>query len=186
MDIVFFPTQAAFRRWLEEHHETTKDVWVGMYKKDAGKMGITYAQALDEALCFGWIDVQKRAHDESAWIQRFTPRRAKSNWSKVNIGHIERLTKAKKMTPAGLAAVQSAKDDGRWQRAYDSARTMTIPDDFLKQLHKNKKATEFFETLNKANLYAIAYRLQTAKKPETRAKRMKVILAMMKKGEKFH
>ena len=122
----------------------------------------------------------------TSWLQRFTPRRPKSVWSKINTGHVARLHKLKKMKPAGLAAVEAAKSDGRWAAAYDSPGKVVIPKDFLDQLDKNKKAKTFFGTLNKTNLYSIVWRLQTARKPETRERRMKAILAMLAKGEKFH
>ncbi|MGC1919270.1 MAG: YdeI/OmpD-associated family protein, partial [Acidobacteriaceae bacterium] len=147
---------------------------------------MTYAEALDQALCYGWIDGQKRPFDKLSWLQKFTPRRAKSGWSKINTQHVERLLQAEAMTAAGMKAVAAAKADGRWEAAYASSRSATPPEDFLKALRKNKKAEAFFKTLNKANVYAIVYRLETAKKPETREKRMKTILAMMEQGKAFH
>ncbi|MCF8446984.1 MAG: YdeI/OmpD-associated family protein, partial [Bacteroidia bacterium] len=155
-------------------------------KKDSGKPTISYSEALDIALCYGWIDGQKKAFDEYAWLQKFCPRRAKSIWSKINTGHVERLIKDGRMRPAGLLAVENAKADGRWEKAYDSPSKMTIPEDFLKELSKNKKAEAFFKNLNKTNLFSIGFRLITAKKPETREKRMKEIIEMLAKGEKFH
>ncbi|MHB8483467.1 MAG: YdeI/OmpD-associated family protein [Nitrospiria bacterium] len=157
-----------------------------IFKKGSGQKTISYDEALDEALCFGWIDGQKQAHDDRSWIQKFSPRRAKSIWSKRNKEHIVRLVKERRMKPAGLKEVEAAKKDGRWDSAYDSPKNMKIPDDFLKELKRDKKAYAFFQTLNKANTYAIAWRLQTAKKPETRKKRMSEILAMMTQGKKFH
>ena len=147
---------------------------------------MTYAEALDEALCYGWIDGQLDKYDEKSWLRKFTPRRPKSVWSKRNIAHIDRMTRAGKMKSAGRKEVEAAKADGRWKRAYDSPSAMQIPADFLKALSQDKKAKAFFATLNKANTYAIAWRLQTAKRPETRAKRLQAILAKLKKGEKFH
>jgi uncharacterized protein YdeI (YjbR/CyaY-like superfamily) len=161
-------------------------VWLRIYKKASGTASVTYAEALDVALCHGWIDSQKRPKDALSWLQRFGPRRARSGWSRINTRHAERLIEAGEMKPAGLREVEAAKADGRWQRAYDSPGAATVPADFLQELSRNKKAKAFFEGLNKANTYAIAYRLQTAKKPETREKRMKSILAMMARGEKFH
>jgi len=186
MKTLAFKSATHFRRWLAEHHGKVDGIWLRMFKKDSGKATVTYAEALDQALCFGWIDGQKKAYDKLSFIQRFTPRRAKSSWSKLNTQHVERLTKAGQMMPAGLAAVQAAKADGRWRSAYDSHRTATPPKDFLNALNRNKKAKAFFESLNKANVYAIVYRLQTAKRPETRERRMQTILAMMKRGERFH
>ncbi len=154
-------------------------------RKIPKKKTITYAEALDVALCFGWIDGQKKTFDEESWLQKFTPRREKSIWSKVNIGHVERLTNDGRMTQAGLKAIEKAKANGNWEKAYDSPSKMTIPDDFLKEISKNKKAEAFFLTLNKTNLFSIGFRLQTAKKQETREKRMKEIIEMLAKGEKF-
>ncbi|HEV7645220.1 MAG TPA: YdeI/OmpD-associated family protein [Pyrinomonadaceae bacterium] len=181
-----FKTQTAWEKWLEKNHDKSPGVWMRFYKKASGVKSMNYDQALDGALCYGWIDGQTNKYDDDSWVQRFTPRRAKSIWSKRNVGHVARLTEAGKMTPAGQAQIDAAKADGRWSIAYDSHSTMEIPEDFLKALAKNKKAKAFFDTLNRANLYSIAFRLQTAKKPETREKRMKLILEMMKNGEKFH
>ncbi|MDE2590246.1 MAG: YdeI/OmpD-associated family protein, partial [Patescibacteria group bacterium] len=157
-----------------------------IFKKDTGIKSIDYAQALDVALCYGWIDGQKKTHDEKSWLQKFTPRRSKSMWSKRNVEHVARLIKLGKMKPAGLKEVETAKRDGRWEKAYTSPSTMIMPRDFMEELSKNKKAKAFFKTLNKANTYAIGWRLETAKKPETREKRMKSILEMLTKGKKFH
>jgi uncharacterized protein YdeI (YjbR/CyaY-like superfamily) len=181
-----FKSSAEFRRWLEINHARSDGIWLRICKKNSGKKSITYAEALNQSLCYGWIDGQKQAHDECSWLQKFTPRRVKSGWSKLNTAHAERLIKVGQMTRAGLKAVEAAKADGRWQAAYDSPRNAVPPDDFLKALDKDKKAKAFFETLNKSNIYSIVYRLQTAKKPETREKRMKLILEMLAHGEKFH
>jgi uncharacterized protein YdeI (YjbR/CyaY-like superfamily) len=186
METIAFKSAADFRRWLAAGHQTVDGIWLRIFKKDSGQKTVTYAEALDEALCFGWIDGQKKSYDEHSFLQKFTPRRARSGWSKINTQHAERLIKAGKMTPAGLAAIEAAKADGRWHAAYDSPRNAAPPQDFLDALEKNKKAKAFFETLNRANLYAIVYRLQTAKKPETRARRLQNILAMLNRGEKFH
>jgi uncharacterized protein YdeI (YjbR/CyaY-like superfamily) len=180
-----FKTAESFETWLEEHHDISGGLWMKIFKKNSKKKTITYAEALDVALCYGWIDGQKQSFDEQAWLQKICPRTAKSIWSKVNIGHVERLTNEGKMTPAGLKAVEKAKADGRWEKAYDSPSKMTIPEDFLKELSKNKKAEEFFKSLNKTNLFSIGFRLQTAKKQETREKRMKEIIEKLAKGEKL-
>ncbi|MBW8325000.1 MAG: YdeI/OmpD-associated family protein [Prolixibacteraceae bacterium] len=184
--IIEFETAEAFETWLLENHDNSNGLWLKIFKKNSGKKTISYAEALDVALCYGWIDGQKQAHDEQAWLQKFCPRRAKSIWSKINIGHVERLINERRMRPAGLQAVERAKADGSWEKAYDSPTQMTIPEDFLKELSKNKKAEAFFMGLNKTNLFAIGFRLQTAKKQETREKRMKEIIEMLAKGEKFH
>jgi uncharacterized protein YdeI (YjbR/CyaY-like superfamily) len=184
--IISFTSPAEWDGWLAENHAKSNGVWLRIFKKDSGHATISYAEALDEALCHGWIDGQRKSHDALSWLQKFTPRRPKSLWSKINQGHVARLHKLKKMKPAGLAAVEAAKRDGRWQAAYDSPGKAAVPKDFLDQLGKNKKAKAFFETLNKTNLYSIAWRLQTARKPETRERRMNAILAMLARGEKFH
>jgi uncharacterized protein YdeI (YjbR/CyaY-like superfamily) len=168
MNVKFFKTQSELRRWLKKNHRDAKELWIGFYKKTSGKTGVTYAQALDEALCFGWIDGIKKGLDETSFANRFTPRRPKSIWSKININHVERLTKGGLMMAAGLEHVELAKKDGRWERAYDSPKNAEIPKDFLDALNKNKKAKAFFATLNKTNLYSITFRLQNSKKPETR------------------
>ena len=181
-----FRTPADFRVWLEKNHHRTDALGMRIFKKASGRVSITYAEALDEALCYGWIDGLKLPHDELSFVQRFTQRRAKSGWSKINTKHVERLTREGRMRAPGQAAVDAARNDGRWEAAYDSGANATIPADLLRSLDKNKKARAFFDTLNKANRYAIVYRLQTAKKAETRARRMQQILAMMARGEKFH
>ena len=186
LPIVAFESVEVWAEWLTENYSTSRGVWLKLWKRASGQESVTYAEALDIALCYGWIDGQKRPYDENSWLQRFTRRRLKSNWSKKNTEHAARLIKTGKMKSAGLAEIIAAKEDGRWDLAYDSPSNATIPEDFLKELKKHRKALGFFKTLNKANLYSIAYRLQTAKKPETRMKRMNVILEMMKKGKKFH
>jgi uncharacterized protein YdeI (YjbR/CyaY-like superfamily) len=157
-----------------------------VFQKGLGVASVTHAEALAAALCYGWIDGQLKKHDEESWLHKFAPRRPKSVWSKRNRELVEQLADAGKMRPAGLKEVAAAKADGRWDRAYDSPSKMTVPGDFLNALSKNKKARKFFETLNKANTYAISWRLQTAKKPETREKRMQVIIEMLTKGKQFH
>lgn len=186
LPIIAFKSSKEWASWLAQNHTKSSGLWLRLFKKDSGVASVTYAEALDEALCYGWIDGQLDKYDEKSWLRKFTPRRPKSVWSKKNIAHIERLTRAGKMKSAGRQEVEAAKADGRWKRAYDSPSAMQIPADFLKALSQDKKAKAFFATLNKANTYAIAWRLQTAKRPETRAKRLQAILAKLKKGEKFH
>jgi uncharacterized protein YdeI (YjbR/CyaY-like superfamily) len=186
LQILAFKTAKAYGAWLKKNHVTSLGIWLQFYKKGSGVETITYAEALDEALCYGWIDSQVKRFDEKSYLQRFGPRKTKSMWSKINRTHIERLTKDGRMTPTGLAHVTAAKADGRWEVAYDSPKNMAVPDDLLEALLKDKKAEQFFKSLNKANVYAIAWRLQTAKKPETRKKRMDLILAMLKSEQKFH
>ena len=185
LPIIEFKTAETFETWLLKNHDNSNGLWVKIFKKGSGEKTVSYAEALDVALCYGWIDGQKQAFDEQAWLQKFCPRREKSIWSKINIGHVERLINEGRMRPAGLKAVEKAKADGRWEKAYDSPSKMTIPEDFLKELSKNKKAEAFFMSLNKTNLFFIGFRLQTAKKQETRDKRMKEIIERLAKGEKF-
>jgi uncharacterized protein YdeI (YjbR/CyaY-like superfamily) len=186
METLSFPTQRDFRKWLSKNHSKVDGIWLQVFKKDSGVLSVSYAAALDEALCFGWIDGQKKPLDEKSWLQKFTPRRARSGWSKVNTQHAERLIQAKKMAAAGMAEIERAKADGRWDAAYDRFADSVIPDDFLAAVAKNKKAQAFFETLNKTNRFSISYRLQTAKREETRQKRINEIVAMLARGEKFH
>jgi len=186
LEVSSFDTPSEWRHWLAQNHDKSKGIWLRFYKKASGVRAVDYDQALDEALCYGWIDGQLMTYDDQSFVRKFTPRRPKSVWSKRNIEHVERLTKAGKMTQPGLNQVEAAKADGRWDQAYDAPSTMEVPPDFLKELAKNKKAEEFFATLNKTNVYAICWRLQTAKKPETRQKRMAALLDMMAKGQKLH
>jgi uncharacterized protein YdeI (YjbR/CyaY-like superfamily) len=186
LPIMSFKTSSLWEKWLAKNQALSEGVWLQIQKKESDQQSVTYAEALDVALCYGWIDGQKKPHDDQSWLQKFTRRGPKSSWSKKNTEHVERLLKAGKMKPPGLESVKSAKEEGRWEVAYDSQSVSKIPDDFLKALSRNKRAQAFFESLNKANLYSIAYRLQTAKKSETRERRMKAILEMMAKGKKFH
>jgi uncharacterized protein YdeI (YjbR/CyaY-like superfamily) len=184
--IISFPSAGDFRTWLATNHTEPGGIWLRIYKKDSGVATVTYAEALDQALCFGWIDGQKKPYDQQSWLQRFTPRRPRSGWSKRNTQHAGRLIKSGAMAAPGLKEVNAAKADGRWKAAYDSFSQAAVPEDFLNRLAKNKKAKAFFETLNKTNLYSILYRLQTAKQPETREKRVRAIIEMLARGEKFH
>lgn len=181
-----FASEAAFEKWLQTNHALSPGLWLRFFKKLAARKGLTHEGALDVALCYGWIDGQLKKFDDSSYLHRFTPRGMRSVWSKMNREHVERLTKENRMRPAGLAAVAAAKKDGRWDKAYDSQGKMTMPADFLKTLAKDKGAKAFFDTLNRANRYSIAWRLQTAKKPETRQKRMYAIITMLSRKEKFH
>ena len=184
--ILSFETPGAFEKWMAKHHNKISGILIRFFKKESGKTSITYKEAVDEALCYGWIDGRANKFDDESWIQKFTPRRPKSIWSKRNIENVERLTTLAKMKPAGLEEVAKAKADGRWAQAYDSPKEMQLPDDFMKAVAKNKKAKAFFETLNKTNKYAIGWRLQTAKKPENKEKRIKAIVEMLSKEQKFH
>ncbi|MGH8003235.1 MAG: YdeI/OmpD-associated family protein [Limisphaerales bacterium] len=181
-----FKKASDWKKWLEKNHAKSAGIWLRFFKKDSGVASVTYAEALDEALCYGWIDSQLQKYDEISYLQKFTPRRSKSIWSKRNIEHVGRLVKERRMQPAGKKEMEAARTDGRWDVAYDSSGRMEIPKYFMKELSKNKKAKLFFDSLNRANTYAIAWRLQTAKKPETRARRMKALLTMLAEGKKLH
>ena len=186
LSVVAFASAKDFEQWLAANHAKLTGIWVRLFKKNSEVPSVSYDEALDAAICFGWIDGQLKKHDDKSWLRKFTPRRPKSVWSKRNRGHAERLIRDGRMRPAGLREVDDAKQDGRWNAAYDSASTMVIPDDFLHELAKNEQAKAFFETLNKANVYSIVWRLQTAKKPETRQKRLTAILMMLASGKTFH
>jgi uncharacterized protein YdeI (YjbR/CyaY-like superfamily) len=181
-----FRSSREFRAWLAKEHARAPSLLLRIYKKDSGVPSITYAEAVDQALCFGWIDGQRLPFDTSSWLQKFTPRTARSVWSKLNVARVDRLIREGQMTPAGLEVVEAAKADGRWAAAYASSATATVPPEFVEELARNTKAKQFYATLNKANLYAIAYRLQTAKRPETKIRRIKLIIDMLARGEKFH
>lgn len=186
LPIIAFDTPDAWEQWLAQHHVASHGIWLRFFKKGSGVTSVTFAEALDGALCYGWIDGQAKKYDDKSWLQKFTPRRPRGLWSKRNREHIERLLQAGRMQAAGLEQVEMAKADGRWEKAYDAPSTMQVPEDFLQALAENEKAKTFFETLNKTNTYAIAWRLQTAKRPETRARRMQAILEMLENGKKFH
>jgi uncharacterized protein YdeI (YjbR/CyaY-like superfamily) len=184
--IISFASQTEFTDWMTENHDKENGIWLRFYKKNSGVATVVYSEALDVALCFGWIDGQLKKMDDNSYIQKFTPRRAKSIWSKRNREHIGRLEKEGRMQPAGIREVEAAKRDGRWETAYDSPGNMEIPQEFMNELSKNQKALAFFNTLNKTNLFAIGWRLQTAKTPETKEKRILSIIDMLEKGKKFH
>lgn len=187
LPVLPFADADTWEAWLVANADA-KGVWLKIAKKDSGHVTVTYAEALDVALCHGWIDGQKRGFDDAWFLQRFTPRRAKSLWSKINVGHIARLTAAGRMCDGGLREVEAAKADGRWDAAYDGGRSMEVPPELAQALSlaKHRKAKAFFETLNAANRYAICWRVQTAKKPETKAKRVETLVAMLARGEKLH
>ena len=184
--IVLFADRAAFRAWLSAHHASERGLWLRIAKAAAPLRSVTYAEALDVALCFGWIDGQKRSYDAESFLQKFTPRQKRSPWSKRNREHVERLGAAGEMHAAGLAAVEAARADGRWDRAYDSPGAATVPADLQAALDAQPEARAFFETLKGANRYAILYRIQTAVKPETRARRIAEFVAMLQRRETLH
>lgn len=177
-----FASASDWEQWLGEHQQDD-GVWMKIAKKDSGIESVTHDEALDVALCYGWIDGQRKTLDELFFLQKFTPRRPKSLWSQRNIGKVAMLTSAGRMQPTGLAEVEAAKQDGRWEVAYASQRDMVVPDDFLAALQDNEAALSFFNTLNKSQLFAIGFRLTTAKKPETRQRRFEALVAMLEQGE---
>ena len=175
-----------FLTWLAANHSTSPGLWIRIAKKGSGIQSITHPEALDIALCYGWIDAIRKADDETYFLQRFTPRTKRSIWSKINRGKIATLIADGRMHPAGLAEVERAKKDGRWEAAYDSIKSMSVPDDLQKFLDKHARARKFFESLTSQNRYAILFRLHTAKKPETRAKRFAQFTEMLKKGKTIY
>lgn len=186
LPVLAFAQPRAWAAWLASHHADTAGVWLRLAKKDSGIPSVTYAQALEVALAWGWIDGQKQAHDATAWLQRFTPRGPRSIWSKINRDKALALIAAGEMKPAGLAEVERAKRDGRWEAAYASQSRSTVPEDLAAALEASPRAAAFFGTLDSANRYAILFRLHTAKKPETRARRLALFLGMLERGEKIH
>jgi len=185
-EIIPFDSQAAWEAWLAANHTKTGGVWVRMAKKASGIPSVTYPEALEAALCYGWIDGQRDRFDDQWFIQRFTPRRARSNWSKVNATKVEQLIAGGRMQPPGLAEVERAKADGRWDRAYDPPSVMSVPDDLRAALDANPAAAAFFETLNKQNRFAVLYRIHDAKRPETRARRIEDFVTRLSEGRKFY
>jgi len=184
--IVSFETKPGFYNWLGANHQQCDGVWLRMYKKASGVPTINWEEAIEMAMCFGWIDSLKKSYDEISYIQKFTPRRKRSLWSKKNCQTCERLIAEGLMRPAGLAQIEAAKTDGRWEAAYDSPKNMTVPEDFVAAIEQYPEAAAIYKTLSKTNLYAIAFRLRTAKKPETRQRRFEVLLAMLRDGKKIY
>ncbi len=186
LPVRLFKTGGTWEKWLADHGETSPGLWLRLAKKAADLKSITFAEALDAALCYGWIDGQRRSWDEESFVQRFTPRRKKSIWSKINRAKVTELIESGRMRPAGLAAIEAAKADGRWDAAYDSHRTAQVPDDLQAELDSNPEAKTFFATISSQNRYAILFRIQTAKKPETRMKRIKQYVDMLARKEALH
>src|SRR5262245_3402814 len=183
---LLFEDQKTWFSWLRKNHATSSGVWLRIAKKGANVRSVSYLQAVDAALCFGWIDGQKKSDDERHWLQRFTPRSEKSIWSKINREKAIRLIELGKMKAAGLREVERAKRDGRWDRAYDSPSGAAIPADFQAVLDKIPRAKAFFAALDSRNRYAVLFRIQTAKKAETRAKRIKQFAEMLSQQEKIY
>jgi uncharacterized protein YdeI (YjbR/CyaY-like superfamily) len=184
--ILVFEAAQAFDAWLEQHGGSSPGIYIKIAKKDSGILSITYAEALEVALCHGWIDGVRRALDDKTFLQRYTPRGPRSIWSQINKTKVQALMKAKLMRPAGLAAVKRAKENGQWDMAYAPVSTIQVPPDLAAALKKNKAARTFFETLKGSSRYAFLHRLHTAKKEETRTKRLALFIGMMERGEAFH
>jgi uncharacterized protein YdeI (YjbR/CyaY-like superfamily) len=181
-----FSSQAEWEAWLDEHASATPGVWLQLSKKASRIPSVTYGEALESALCYGWIDGQKATGAEGFWRQKFTPRSPRSRWSKINREKAALLISAGRMRPAGLRQVELAQADGRWDAAYASQSQATIPDDFARELESHPAASEFFGALNSVNRYAILYRIQSAKKPETRAQRLRRFIEMLENHERIH
>jgi uncharacterized protein YdeI (YjbR/CyaY-like superfamily) len=186
LPILSFETQAGWEAWLEEHHADSKGIWLKIAKKGTNIPSVDYPQALESAICYGWIDGQKAALDEAYWLQKFTPRGPKSRWSKLNRDKAQALIAAGKMQPSGLKQVELAQADGHWGQAYASQSQITVPPDLQSELDKNPAARDFFDTLDSHNRYAILYRIQTAKKPQTRAARISRFVEMLSKNQKIY
>lgn len=184
--VLAFADQAAWADWLAKNHAEGRGVWVKLFKKGAAAAPMSYAQALEEALIWGYIDSQKKTFDDTAWIQRFTPRGPRSLWSKINCDKVLALIAAGRMQPSGQAEVERAQKDGRWAQAYDPPSRATMHPELEAALAQNPKAAAFFATLNAANRYAVLFRVQTAKKPETRARRIEQLVEMLERHEKLH
>src|ERR1700704_1953897 len=183
---IHFASPAEWEEWLEDNHAVSEGVWIKMAKTDAGIESVRYPEVLETALCFGWIDGRREALDERYFLQRFTPRRPRSRWSRINRETAERLIVEGRIQPAGLAEVERARGDGRWEAAYEGQRSSSVPDDLQRELDARPKAKAFFAELSSQNRYAILYRLQDAKRPETRARRLAKFVAMLEAGEAIH
>lgn len=186
LPVLLFADSGEMEEWLEENGADSQGVWLKIAKKGAREPSVTYDEAVELALCFGWIDSQVRRFDDQHYIQRFTPRRPRGRWSKINREKAEALIEAGRMRSPGLAEVEAAKADGRWDAAYEGQRTAKVPPDLQRELAANPAAAEFFASLSSANRYAIVYRLDDAKKPETRERRLRKFIGMLERGEKIH
>ena len=186
LPVMTFESTDAWDIWLAAHHADSPGLWLKIAKKGAEGRTVSYSDALDVALCHGWIDGQKGRHDDEYWLQRFTPRKPGGNWSKINTDRAAALIASGRMRPAGLGEVERARADGRWEQAYESQSRMTVPEDLARALAANERARAFFATLDSANRYAILYRIGTAKKPETRAKRIDTFVTMLSEHKKIH
>jgi uncharacterized protein YdeI (YjbR/CyaY-like superfamily) len=186
LPILAFADPAAWERWLAAEHGSSSGVWLKIAKKSSGIATVTHAEALEEALCYGWIDGQRAPHDDTFFLQRFTPRRPRSKWSQVNRQKALELIEQGRMKPAGLAQVEAARGDGRWEAAYPPQSSLVVPEDFQKALDENPAAKEFFATLRGVRRYSFIYRISDAKRPETRARRIREFVAMLAEGRTHH
>jgi uncharacterized protein YdeI (YjbR/CyaY-like superfamily) len=186
LPIVSFGSEEEWEAWLDSNHSTSRGVWIVIAKKGSGIESVAYPEVLETALCYGWVDAQRRARDERVFLQKFTPRGTRSRWSRINRDKAVELIRLGRMKPAGLAEVERAKADGRWDAAYEGQRAATVPADLQRELDRNPAAAEFFATLNSQNRYSILYRLQDAKRPETRARRLAKFVAMLNAGERIY
>ena len=186
LPILPFANKRKWADWLARQHDKSAGVWLKLAKKGFDIPSVTYEEALDVALCYGWIDGQKKGFDEQYWLQKFTPRGPRSIWSKINTEKAEKLIASGEMQPAGLKAIEAARQDGRWDAAYVSQKNISIPEDFQAALDTNKKAKAFFAVLKSAERYSFLFRIQNAKKPETRARRIQQFVQMLERGEKVH
>jgi len=184
--VKLFKDQTMWQKWLDKNYDKSDGVWIKFAKKNSGEKSVNYQGAIEVALCYGWIDSQVKTFNDKFYLQKFSPRRAKSVWSKINVEKADKLIKDHKMQPAGQAQIDLAKSDGRWDAAYEGQGKMQVPEDFQKALNKNKKAKAFFEQLNRSNRYSILFRLHRSKKPETRTANINKFVAMLEEGKKFH
>ena len=183
---MLFKTQADWGKWLQQNQGKSNGIWMKFAKKNSGEVSVNYTEAMEEALRYGWIDSQANRFDEKFYLQKFTPRRAKSIWSKINVDKVNKLIKESKMMPSGMVLVEQAKDDGRWAGAYEGQSKMAIPEDFQKALDGSPKAKQFYETLTSSNKYAILFRLHHTKRAEARKANIKKYIRMLEDGQKFH
>jgi uncharacterized protein YdeI (YjbR/CyaY-like superfamily) len=186
LPVLAFPSRQAWEAWLDEYHESSSGIWLKFAKKGSGIESVSHAEALEEALRHGWIDGQAAKFDEDHWLQRFTPRRPRSRWSRINRDKATELIERGDMKPAGLRQVELARADGRWDAAYEAQSTATVPDDLQRELDRHPAAREAFAALDSRNRYAILYRIQDARRPETRARRIRRYVAMLERGETIH
>ncbi|PKM41374.1 MAG: bacteriocin-protection protein [Firmicutes bacterium HGW-Firmicutes-9] len=186
LPILSFETQSSLEDWLKSNAASSAGVWLQIAKKSSGIASVTYDEAVESALCYGWIDSHKKTYDEKTWIQKFTPRGTRSIWSKVNTEKAEALIAADRMTEQGFKAIENAKQNGNWDNAYEPQSVASLPEDFARELEQNSKAKAFYDMLNGQNKYAILFRIKNAKKQETRTKRIQQFISMLERGEKIY